>query len=132
MKARQLAIAPGSIYALDPTGRVHAIERGEEGLWGRWRDTGGRAKSIVHAGPVVGAIGLDGRLAALQRNPAMPWHTWDLTASELTAARLADGTPTLFALTDDGEVQYAWKTTPTSSWGAWQLLGGSVTSVGRA
>ncbi len=129
MKARQLAIAPGSVYALTPSGEVHSIERGEEGLWGGWRDAGGRAKSIVHAGAVVGAIGFDGRVAALQRNPAMPWHTWDLEASELAAARLADGTPTLFALAADGEVQYTWKSSPATPWGPWQPLGGSVTDI---
>ena len=54
MKARQIAIALKSVYALGPTDEVRLIERGADGLWGSWQATGESAKTIVHGGQVIG------------------------------------------------------------------------------
>ena len=129
MKARQIAIAPNSVYALGPADEVRSIERGADGLWGRWQATGGSAKSIVHGGQVIATIGLDDRVSALQLTPRLPWFTWDIQATELTVAHLPDGAPVLFAVDGDDLMWYAWKPTPSSPWSDWQLLDGPVTSV---
>jgi hypothetical protein len=129
MKARQIAIAPNNVYALGPADEVSFIERGADGLWGRWQATGGSAKSIVHGGQVIATIGLDDRLSAFQLTPRLPGFTWDIQATELTVAHLPDGAPVLFAVDGDDLMWYAWKPTPSSPWSDWQPLDGPVTSV---
>ena len=129
MQARQLDVASDSVYIVGPDECVRFIARAEEGLWGPWLDAGVTARSLVHAGPVVARIGSDGRVSALQRTPSLPWHTWDLAASALTATHLADGAPALFALGEDGTLRYTWKPTPSDPWADWQPLGGPVTGV---
>jgi hypothetical protein len=129
MKARQLAIAVHSVYALDPHGGVVFIERDADGLWGPWQDAGAEARQIVHAGDVVARIGPDGGVSALQRSPRLPWHDLDLEADALAATRLPDGAPALFATDRDNLVWYTWKPTPGSPWIAWQSLAGFATDL---
>ena len=114
MQARQLAVSGDSVYIIGPDDEVRFIRRAEEGLWGPWQDVGVRARALVHAGPVVGRLDLDGRISALQRTPPLPWHTWDLHAEELTAAHLPDGAPVLFAV-DSGVLRFTWKPSPAST-----------------
>jgi hypothetical protein len=40
MKARQIAPALTSVFAIDHEGQIRVIERGTDGLWGRWQPTG--------------------------------------------------------------------------------------------
>jgi hypothetical protein len=129
MIASRIAVAPGSLYAIGPHQELSCIERGPDGLWGRWQATGASAREIAHAGQVVAAIGLDGRLSALQLTPRLPWETWELRATELAAARLPDGAPALFARGGDGRVWHTWKPAPSSPWSDWQPLDGSVTAL---
>jgi hypothetical protein len=129
MKASQIAIAPGSVCAIGPRGDVSCIERRSDGLWGRWQGMDAGAKSLVHAGQVVAAIGLDDRVSALQVQPRLPWVSLDLTAMELAATHLPDGAPALFALADDGRIRHAWKPAPSSPWSQWQPLDGAVTGL---
>ena len=124
MKAGQIAIAPGSVFAIGPRQEVSFIERGSDGLWGRWQEADAAAKGIVHAGQVVAAIGLDDRVSALQLTPRLPWAGLELRATELAAAHLPDGAPALFALSDDEKVWYTWKPAPSSPWSEWQRLDG--------
>ena len=124
MKARQIAIAVHSVYALDLQQRIHAIERGSDGLWGPWQRTGAEARHIVHEGDIVARIGLDGRVSALQRSPLARWQDLELEANTLTAARLPDGAPVLFASDGDNLVWHAWKPTPDSPWTPWESLAG--------
>ena len=129
MKARQIAIALDSVYALSPSDELRHIERGSDGLWGRWSAVGERARSIVHGGPVIAGIGLDGGVAVLQRTPPLPWATLDLQASTLAVAHLPDGAPGLFAAARDGTVWHTWKPEPSSPWTDWQSLDGSFTGL---
>jgi hypothetical protein len=129
MQARLLDVASDSVYVIGPDDRLWFIPRAEEGLWGGWQEAGATARSLVHAGPVIGRIGLDGRVAALQRRPSLPWQTWDVTATELAAAHLPDGAPALFARHDDGTLSYTWKPSPSEPWSAWEPLGGPVSSI---
>lgn len=124
MKARQIAIALNSVYAIDPQQRIQAIERGPDGLWRSWRDAGAEARSIVHEGDVVARIGLDGRVSALQRSPGSGWQDLELEARSLAAACFPDGAPVLFASDADGLVWQAWKPTPNSPWTPWESLAG--------
>lgn len=129
MKARQIAPAFTSVFAIEPTGQVNFIERGAGGLWNGWQTTGTDARQIVHAGHVVARIGLDGRVSAWQRSPHLPWLTWDFEAAELTAAHLPGGAPVLFATDGDHSVWHAWKPLPTSPWSEWEPLGGPAAGL---
>ena len=129
MKATQIAIAPASVYATDPRGEVRCIERGSDGLWGRWQAMDATAKTLVHAGRVVAAIGPDDRVSVLQVKPRLPWVSLDLVATKLATAHLPDGVPVLFALSDDGTVRHTWKPSPSAPWSDWQPLDGSVTGI---
>ncbi len=129
MKARQVAIALDNVYAVTPTGEVTFIERGADGLWGEWQSAGASARSIAHGGQVVAGIGLDGRVAALQRTPRLPWFFWDLHATEVATAHLSDGAPVLCVVGADDLAWYTWKPTPSSPWSDWQPLGGPITHV---
>jgi hypothetical protein len=128
MQARQLAVSGDSAYIVGIDDQIRFIRRAEEGLWGPWQETGVSARAIVHAGPVVGRLDLDGGVSALQRTPALPWHAWDLRAEELAATNLSDGAPALFTV-DGGTLRHTWKASPTSSWAEWETLGGPVTGV---
>ena len=129
MQARQLAIASDSVYVLGPDDQLRYILRAEEGLWGSWQDAGVGGRCIVHAGPVLGRLDQDGRVSALQRIPSLPWHTWELSARELSAAHLPDGSPAIFAVDDEGSLRYTWKPSPSAPWAEWTPLGGPVTGV---
>jgi hypothetical protein len=129
MQARQIAVSSDSVYILGPDDQLRSILRAEEGLWGSWQDAGVRGRAIVHAGPVFGRLDEAGRVAALQRTPSLPWHTWDLRAVELAATHLADGAPALFSVGDDHVLRYTWKASPAGPWADWQSLGGPVTGV---
>jgi hypothetical protein len=129
MKARQIAIARKSVYALGPTDEVRLIERGVDGLWGGWQGTGESAKTIVHGGQVIARIGIDDRVSALQVTPRLPWLTWDIQGTELTVAHLPGGAPVLIVVDGDHLAWHAWKPTPSSPWSDWQPLDGPITSV---
>jgi hypothetical protein len=130
MKARQIATALTSVYALDPRDRIHSIERGPDGLWGPWQDVGAEARQIVHEGHVVAWIGLDNRVSALQRSSSQPSRvSLDLEAAGLSATRLPDGAPVLFANDDDDLVWYTWKPTPASPWTGWEPLAGFAANL---
>ena len=129
MKARRIAIALDSVCALGEADELMLIGRGADGLWGRWSATGDIAKDVVHGGPVIARIGLDDRVSALQRTPRLPWVTWDLQATELTTARLADGAPALFAVGRDGAVWHTRKPAPVAPWIGWQSLDGPLTGI---
>ena len=129
MKARQIAIALKSVFALGPTDELTFIERGSDGRWGGWQPTGERAKAIVHGGQVVAKIGADDRVSALQITPRLPWLTWDIQATELAVAHLPDGAPVLILVDGDDLAWCAWKPTPSSPWSDWQPLDGPITSV---
>ena len=111
MQARQLAVSGESVYILGLDDQLRFIVRAEEGLWGPWQETGVSGKAIVHAGAVIGRLDPDGRVSALQRVPALPWHEWEGPADEITATNLSHGAPALFAVTA-GELRYTWKPTP--------------------
>ena len=113
MIARQIVIAPGSVYARGPNDQVRFIERGPEGLWGQWQATAASAAVMVHGGDIVGLIGLDRRVSALQRAPMSTWSTWDLQANEIATAHLQGVGPALFARGNDGMVSYACKSAPS-------------------
>jgi hypothetical protein len=132
MKARQIAIAVRSVYALDQQQRVRFIERGSDGLWGAWQDAGAEARQIVHEGDVVARIGLDRRVSVLQRTPRLPWQDLDLEADGLAVTRMHDGAPALFASDGDNLVWHIWKPTPTSPWTAWQSLAGFAADLRAA
>ena len=132
MKARQLSTAHTSVYALGMIDQLRVIERSQDGLWGRWLATGVHAKHVAHAGDVVARIGLDDRVAAMQRTPRRPWTTWDLHATEIVATRLADGAPALFAADATGRVWHALKPSPRAPWTNWELLGGPATDLAAA
>jgi len=129
MKARQIAIARKSVYALGPTDEVRLIERGVDGLWGGWQGTGESAKTIVHGGQVIARIGIDDRVSALQVTPRLPWLTWDIQGTELAVAHLPGGAPVLIVVDGDHLAWHAWKPTPSSPWSDWQPLDGPITSV---
>jgi hypothetical protein len=129
MKARQIAIALNSVYALGPNEEVSFIERGADGLWGYWQATGESAKSIAHGGQVVARIGADERVSAFQVTPRIPWLTWDIQGTELVFAHLPDGAPVLIVVDGDDLAWLAWKPTPSSPWSDWQPLDGPITSV---
>src|SRR6266540_3531787 len=112
MKARQIAPAPTSVYTIGEQDQIRWIERGLDGLWGRWQEEGGGAKRIVHGGSIVAKIGLDEHVSALQRRPRTPWFTWDRRATELCAAHIPERGPMLFA-TDRDIVWHAWKEAPS-------------------
>ncbi len=126
MQASQIAITPGSVYAIGPHQEVSFIERGPEGLWGRWQSADVTAKHMAHGGQVVAAIGSDDRVSVLQRAPRRPWECLKLRAAALAAAHLPDGAPALFARTDEGIVWHTWKPTPSSPWSDWQPLAGGI------
>ena len=128
MQARQLAVSGESVYILGLDDQLRFIVRAEEGLWGPWQETGVSGKAIVHAGAVIGRLDPDGRVSALQRVPALPWHEWEGPADEITATNLSHGAPALFAVTA-GELRYTWKPTPAGPWTDWEGLGGPVTGV---
>ena len=132
MKARQIAIALDSVYALGEANELRHIDRGADGLWGRWAASGATAKKIVHGGPVIARIGLDDRVSALQRTPELPWVTWDLTATELTAAHLPEGAPAFFAVGRDRMVWHAWKPAPDAPWVEWRSLDGTLRGIAAA
>jgi hypothetical protein len=129
MKARQISVAPDSVYALGPSGQLSVIERTPEGLWGRWQATGVDARCIAHAGHVIARIGLDDRVSAFQRGSDLPWFTWGLHATELATAHLPDGTPVLFAVSDGSLAWCAWKPAPVAPWSDWQPLDGPIGSI---
>jgi hypothetical protein len=129
MKARQLAIAVNSVYAIDPHQRLQTIERDSDGLWGPWQDAGADARYVVHEGDIVARIGLDGRLSALQRSPDSRWQDLELEARSLAATRLPGGAPMLFASDGDNLVWHTWKPTPDSPWTPWQSLAGFAVDV---
>jgi hypothetical protein len=129
MKARQIAIAPNNVAVLGPAGEVRFIERGADGLWGKWQAAGASAKRIAHGGQVIATIGLDDRVSALQLTPRLPWFTWDFPATDLSVAHLPEGVPVIFAVDGDDLVWHTWKPTPSSPWTDWLPLGGPVTSV---
>jgi hypothetical protein len=129
MKARQIAIARKSVYALGPTDEVRLIERGVDGLWGGWQGTGESAKTIVHGGQVIARIGIDDRVSALQVTPRLPWLTWDIQGTELAVAHLPGGAPVLIVVDGDHLAWHAWKPTPSSPWSDWQPHDGPITSV---
>ena len=108
MKARQIAIAIRSVYALDQQQRVRFIERDSDGLWGAWQDAGAEARQIVHEGDVVARIGLDRRVSVLQRTPRLPWQDLDLEADGLAVTRMHDGAPALFASDGDNLAIQDW------------------------
>jgi hypothetical protein len=129
MKARQLSISLNSVFAIGMIDQLRFIERGADGFWGRWQVTGTNATRIAHTGDVVARIGLDGRVGAWQRAPREPWHTWDLEAVDLTAARLAKGAPALFAGDAEGCVWHTTKAAPREAWPPWEPLGGPATGL---
>jgi hypothetical protein len=129
MKARQIATALNSVYAVDPGDRIRAIERGPDGLWSSWQDVGVEARQIVHEGDVVARIGPDHRVSALQLTPRLQWFSLDLEATCVAATRLADGAPVLFASDGDQSVWYTWKHTPASPWTDWEPLDGPAVNL---
>jgi hypothetical protein len=128
MKALQLAVSPDSVYALGMIDQVRCIERGVDGFWRAWQNTGAKAKRVVHGGGVIARIGLDDRVSAFQRRPPGTRVTWDLRATELVAAHTSKGAPALFATADD-RVWHAWKSTPSSPWSEWESLDGPVAGI---
>ena len=56
MKARHIAPSTTRVYVIDPDNEIRSIERGTDGLWGPWQDTGVRAKHLVHGGSVIASI----------------------------------------------------------------------------
>ncbi len=129
MLARQISIAPHSVASVAADGEIRVIDRNAEGLWGRWQDAGAGAKLVRHAGQVIARIGPDSRVSAHQRGTDLPWHGWNLTATELTSTHLADGTPVLFAVSDEGRASAAWKPAPVAPWSDWQPLDGPIAGV---
>jgi hypothetical protein len=129
MKARQIAIALKNVHAIGLGDEVKFIERGADGLWGKWQDSGETAKRIVHGGQVIARIGVDDRVSVLQVTPRLPWFSWDIQAAELTVAHLPDGAPVLVVVDGDDLAWYARKPTPSSPWSDWQPLDGPITSV---
>ena len=129
MKARQIAPALSSVYALGMIDQLRYIERGEDGFWGEWHSTGANARLVVHAGDVVGRIGLDGRVSACQRAPSRPWVTWDLQATELAATRLPGGPPVLFAADGERKAWHTWKAAPHAAWSPWEPLEGPIERI---
>lgn len=132
MKARQIAIAPGSVYAIGPLDQVRSIERGEDGLWGDWQATAATAKEIVHGGEVIGIVEPDGSVSAFQRVGKPCWFTWVLKATELSAVHLPGVGPVLFATAPGGMVWCARKHTPDSPWTNWEPLDGPVANIKAA
>jgi hypothetical protein len=129
MKARQIAPALSSVYALGMIDQLRCIERGEDGFWGKWQSTGANAAHVVHGGDIVARIDLDGRVSALQRSPGRPWFTWDLRAVELAATRLPDGPPVLFAADAERRAWQTWKPAPHAPWSPWEPLDGPVEGI---
>lgn len=132
MQARQLAVSGDSVYIIGPDDQLRFILRADEGLWGPWQEAEAPARCIVHAGPVIGRLDLEGRVGALQRTPPLPWHVWDLRAEDLAAANLQDGAPALFAIDEDAMLRYTSKSSPFGPWADWVPLGGPVTGVAPA
>ena len=126
MKARQIAPALGSVYAVDMLGQLRHIERDEHGFWGTWQTTDAMASRVVHAGDVIARIGVDGRVSARTRAPEHPWETWELEATDLAATRLPEGAPVLFAADGERRAWYGWKPTPPEPWIAWETLDGPI------
>jgi hypothetical protein len=128
MRARPIAPAFTSVYAVSRSIRLQLIERGPDGFWGPWRATGTPATRAVHLGSVVAVLGPDGRVSAQQRHPAGEWHTWTRPMRELAATYIPGRGPVVFAV--DGEsVWHAWKESPSTPWREWEGLGDGVTSV---
>jgi hypothetical protein len=127
MKARHIAVGAGNVFAIGTDDRIHYIERGGEGLWGGWQTTAATAQRLAHGGNVVGLIGLDGQVAALQPGPGMTSSSWDLQANEISATSVPDVGPALFARGDDGKVWHTWKIGP--QWAQWECLEGSVQQI---
>ena len=131
MKARQIAPAFASVFAIDQEGQVRLIERGADGLWGRWQATGNSATRVVHAGTVVATLGADQRISALQRTAGGSWVTWDRRAVEVCATHVPGRGPLLFA--NDGEaVWHTWKAAPATPWREWRALSGRVSDIDAA
>src|SRR6476620_7697943 len=82
MTARPIAPALTSVFAIDHEGQIRIIERGTDGLWGRWQPTGIAASRVVHAGTVVASLGPDRRISALPRTAGGSWVTWERQARE--------------------------------------------------
>jgi hypothetical protein len=128
MKAHQIAPALTSVFAIDHEGQIRLIERGTDGLWGRWQPTGIAASRIVHGGTVVASLGPDHRISALQRTAGGSWVTWERQARELCAVHVPGRGPLILA--NDGDaVWLAWKASPVSSWNEWEPLMGPVTGI---
>ena len=131
MRARLIAAALDSVYAIDLEGQVSSIERGSEGFWGPWQGAGLAAKRIVHAGTVVATIGPDHHASALVRGGYDTWHTWPRPADELAAVYVPGQGPILFA-TDRHAVCYARRETPHTPWTDWEVLGGPLAEIQAA
>ena len=129
MKARQIATARTSVYALALDDRIHTITRGPDGLWGSWEGTAEQARHIVHGGDVVARIGRDGRVSVQQAASGSSWSCLDLEALHLAATRLPSGAPALFASDSDHLVWHTWKPTPDSPWVEWTPLAGFATQL---
>ena len=131
MKARQLSISFGSVYALGLLDQVRLIRRGPDGFWGPWEATGVNAKHLVHTGTVIALIGLDDRVAIYDQLPGRLRHTWDFQASELKVVPLPRGGGALFALSG-GRVWRAWKASVLAPWSDWEPLGGPADRLAAA
>jgi hypothetical protein len=132
MKARQIATALHSVYAVDLQDRIRFIERDPEGFWGPWQDAGADAGQIVHHGDVIARIGPDHQVSALQRASQLPWLNLDLQARELAVTRMPDGAPALFASDGDHAVWHTWTPAPASPWAGWEPLAGPASELAAA
>jgi hypothetical protein len=131
MKARQIAPGFRSVYAIGPLGEVQVIERGADGLWGRWQVTPLRAKGVVNGGGLVATVGLDDAVSTFERGIWQPGHTLDREARELVSTHVPGLGPVLLVVDQEG-VSATWKESPAASWHAWTTLEGPVRGLDAA
>jgi hypothetical protein len=128
MQARDIAAGRNAVYAISASGAVSVIERGADGLWGRWQATSVLARSLVHAGSLIGRIGPDGRVSVFEQGIWRPPHEWDREARELSGLLVPGHGPTLLAV-DRGAVWSTWKPSPAGAWEPWRVLEAGISGL---
>lgn len=123
-----MAISSGNVFVIGLNGQVQFIARGPDGLWGRWETTAATAMHIAHGGDVIGLIGPDGRVGALERGPTLTSCAWDLQATEIAATNLFGVGPALFARAADGKIWHIMRHAD-NPWSRWECLVGQVENI---
>ena len=131
MKAKQVAPGSKSVYVIGSLDDVRVIERGDDGLWGRWQPTTVAAKSLVNGGSVIATIGPGDRASVFERGIWQPARTFDLEARALAITHVPGRGPFLL-VADRAGVWATWKQNHAAPWLSWTGLRGAMHELDAA